>query len=69
MSNPEIFAVVWSDFGVPLNLKFATGDEAIAKAQEMHAKAFGAHIRLGHLRAVRLDSADKLHTLWESPKA
>ncbi len=64
-----IFAVVWSDFGVPLNLRFANEAEAVAKAQDMHANAEFAHIRLGHLRAVRLDADDKLTTLWEPQQA
>ena len=68
-AKSELYAVIWSDFGVPLNLLFETAEQAINKARDMHAKAFGAHIRLGHLRAVHLTGDDKLITLWDAPAA
>lgn len=61
----NIYAVIWQDFGTPLSLKVVDGGVAIQKAQEMHDKARFAGITLHNLHAVRLDSEDKLHTLWQ----
>lgn len=65
-----IYAVVWSDFGVPLNLKYPTAAEAIAKAEAMYERATRANFgdRL-NLRAVELTPANQLITLWAAPAA
>jgi hypothetical protein len=62
--KPEIFAVIWCDF-VPLSLPYPGAGEAVAAAQAMRAKAGKNGVTLQHLRAVRLDAANKLHTLWQ----
>ena len=62
--KPEIFAVIWADF-VPLSLQYASAAAAIAAAKAMHAKATSKGVRIHDLRAVRLDEADKLETLWK----
>jgi hypothetical protein len=58
-----IYAVVWVDFGIPLTLKCASADAAIAKAKDMAARA-----ALQHLRAVSLDPDDVLVTLWSAER-
>ena len=60
-----IHAVVWSDFGVPLSLRYGSDAEAIEAAQGIYEKATFAHIKLGHIQAVRLDADNSLHVLWE----
>lgn len=54
-----IYAVVWFDF-VHLSLRCTSAEEAIAKAQATHERGSAT---LG-LRAVSLDAADNLVTLW-----
>ena len=68
--NPEVFAVVWADFisnsgFVPLSLQYASAGAAVDAAKAMHAKAAQNRVALHDLRAVRLDEADKLETLWK----
>lgn len=61
-----IYAIIWQDMklgGMPLSLHCANGEEAIAKAQGMHAKAGDT---LAGLRAVSLDPMDTLTTLWSA---
>lgn len=65
----DIFAVIWHDF-VPLHLKVADAETAIAKARDINARAIVADVHISDLRAVRLpDGADYLETLWEPPHA
>lgn len=63
--KPDIIAVIWTDF-IPLHLYFADEEEAIAKAQDMNARATLAGIVFPELRAVRLrDGSNELETLWQ----
>lgn len=65
MQRENIYAVIWQDFGTPLSLKVADAATAIQKARDMASKAHSANITLYDLRAVHLDNADTLHTLWK----
>ena len=62
--HTEIFAVIWVDF-IPLSLKYASAAAAIAAAKAMHDNAHQNRVAIRELRDVRLDEADKLHTLWK----
>ena len=56
-----IYAVIWTDFGIPLSLPCASESAAVEKAKAMHGKAPAIRPR-----AVSLSPNDKLTTLWQS---